>query len=275
MRRLPSSHGLTCIEVVVVVVSIGILAALAIPAIQSMRESARRGSCDYRLAQIGVAVAEYQLANAHYPAGTIAAESPVQSVPQGFHHSWVVALLPYLDQQALVEQIDPTASVYADSNSVLRETPLATVRCPSATSEATAMASNYAGITSSLEQPISEQNDGMFLLNRGVLPAELQSGQEHTLFLGEKLADRQQNLGWASGTRATLRNVARPVGEVAQMQDPLWVGGLASQHPGGVNLLMGSGRIRFYADGGDQAVLQQMARRAGGSPALADENAAL
>ncbi|QDV71094.1 hypothetical protein Poly24_48270 [Rosistilla carotiformis] len=276
MIRFAPRRALTLPEVVVVILAVTILLTLAIPTILSMRASSRRTTCEYRLVQIGVAMAEYQLANRHYPAGTIDSKTPIQNVAEGYHHNWIIALLADLDQQALADQVDPDASVYAAANAVPRETPLPIVRCPSAASNSLPTTSNYAAIYSSLELPIDEQNDGMFFQNRGVTSEEITDGLEYTLFVGEKLSDPQQDLGWISGTRSTIRNVDHPLGigpqgnpdsvDASSPQDPLWVGGLASRHAGGVNLLLGSGRVRFFATGGDQAVLQQMARRSSEPP---------
>lgn len=285
MKRSASPTAFTLVEMLVVLLAATVLLALAIPAILSMRESSRRMTCQHRLAQIGVAMAEYQLANKHYPAGTIDSQSPIRNVAEGFHQNWIVALLADLNQQPLADQIDPTASVYAQANAIPRETPLAIVRCPASASDAMPTASNYAAVYSSQELPIDEHNDGMFFQNRGVSPEEIRDGLEHTLFVGEKIVDPQTDLGWISGTRATLRNVAYPLGDGLSIaleqsraeyaENPLRVGGLASGHVGGGNLLMGSGRVRFYSVDGDQAVLQQMALRAKGLPAPVDDDAAL
>ncbi|WP_417734640.1 DUF1559 domain-containing protein [Rosistilla oblonga] len=271
MKRFSPRHGFTLTEVLVVIVAAAVLLTLALPMLLSMRENSRRMTCEYRLTQIGVAMAEYQLTNEHFPAGTIDPQSPIQNVAEGFHHNWIIALLADLDQQTLADQIDPDASVYAAANAAPRETPLAIVRCPSDASTSLPTTSNYAGIYASQEVPIDEQNDGMLFLNRGVMPEEIDGGLEYTLFVGEKLSDPAEDLGWMSGTRATIRNVGHPLGDGSHIDsiptdangepNRLWVGGLASRHPGGVNLLLGSGRVRFYSASGDQEVLQQMARR--------------
>jgi hypothetical protein len=45
---------------------------------------------------------------------------------------------------------------------------------------------------------------------------------------------------------------------------PIYVGGLASDHPGGVYLLMGSGEYQFRSASMDHQILQQIASRADG-----------
>lgn len=67
MRR--AKAGLTLVELLVVVAIIGILVGLLLPAVQATRESARRGSCQNNLKQIGLAMANFADARKRYPPG--------------------------------------------------------------------------------------------------------------------------------------------------------------------------------------------------------------
>ncbi|MCG8653654.1 MAG: DUF1559 domain-containing protein, partial [Pirellulales bacterium] len=144
----------------------------------------------------------------------------------------------------------------------------------------------YAGITGSTETPIDETNDGVFLLNRPLTDDDITDGLAHTLFVGEKLSLFEEDLGWLSGTRSSLRNVGHPINaERQRVRGPrnpnnavgaTYVGGLASDHPGGVYLLMGSGHYEFRSFSMDQKLLQQMGARADGKlPAQLRSNQAL
>jgi prepilin-type N-terminal cleavage/methylation domain-containing protein len=88
MRR----HGLTVLELLVVVAIIGILVATLLPAVQFARESARRTSCANNLRQIGLALHLYESSERCLPAG-YRQQSPT--------NSFVSAILPLLQQHRL------------------------------------------------------------------------------------------------------------------------------------------------------------------------------
>ncbi len=88
-------HAFTLVELLVVIAIIGVLVALLLPAVQSARESARRTSCNNNLKQMTLAMCNY-------------ADTYKQSFPVGEYGccwgTWLVALLPYIEQQSLFEQ---------------------------------------------------------------------------------------------------------------------------------------------------------------------------
>ena len=69
---------------------------------------------------------------------------------------------------------------------------------------------NYVGCHNGFEAPIDATNDGVFILNRAMRYEDIPDGSSNTIFLGEKLNDGMGQ-GWASGTRASLRNTGTPV----------------------------------------------------------------
>jgi prepilin-type N-terminal cleavage/methylation domain-containing protein len=265
--------GFTLVELLVVIAIIGVLMGLSIPAMQNMRELSRRSNCEQNLVRLSLALSAYASRNGQYPAGTLAASGPIQSQPKGYHHNWISGLLPMLDAANVYEAIDHGASVYDPANDEVRSLRIPTLLCPSA-SDMQVNTTCYAGIHSSIETPIDEGNDGVFPLNIAISDAEITDGISYTLFLGEKLSRFDEDLGWFSGTRSSLRNTGhainaerlrvRGVQDSTKLVTPAYVGGLASDHPGGAYLLLGSGAYRFASSTMNQVVLRQLAARADG-----------
>ncbi len=120
----------TLVELLIVITIIGILIALLLPAVQAARESARRMSCLNNLTQIGMALSNYDTAHEVLPPGTIDKQGPIHNVPKGYHISWVVQLLPYLDEQTMFRNVDFTVGAYNAKNAAVRAIELPMFVCP-------------------------------------------------------------------------------------------------------------------------------------------------
>ncbi len=207
IRRKP--FAFTLVELLVVIAIIGILVALLLPAIQASRESARRAQCTNNLRQLILAVHDYEMAHEHFPAGTIDEKGPIKNVPSGHHISWIARVLPFLEENALFEMIDMEQSAYHHTNDRARQTVVDLLICPSEPANYEPY-SNYAGCHHDAEAPIDADNRGVFFLNSKLTRDDIKDGAAYTLFIGEKRLD-DFDLGWLSGTRATLRNTGTPL----------------------------------------------------------------
>lgn len=63
-------NGFTLVELLVAIAIIGVLVGMLLPAVQSVRESARRTTCANNLRQISLAMLNYESAHQVYPSGS-------------------------------------------------------------------------------------------------------------------------------------------------------------------------------------------------------------
>ncbi len=277
--RHKSQKAFTLVELLVVIAIIGILIALLLPAVQAAREAARRTQCTNNLSQLILALQNYNMTHSVYPPGTIDEEGPIANEAQGYHHNWISQTLPYFEELNTFRHIDFSVGVYDESNAEVRKVPLATLLCPSCWSDSKdAASSSYAACHSPVETPIDTDNKGVFFLNSAVGYKDIPDGSSHTIFLGEKIVEEDDTLGWMSGTRATLRNAGTLINaeasrrnrgmaaaqEDAPKRDKLYVGGFSSRHPGGANFAFGDGSVHFLSETIDLELFQQLADRADG-----------
>jgi prepilin-type processing-associated H-X9-DG protein len=96
------------VELLVVIAIIGILVALLLPAVQAAREAARRADCLNRIKQIGLATIMYTDSRKVFPAAVITYQDKLHPTDPTYKSYWsyLIGVLPYMEQQALIDGID-------------------------------------------------------------------------------------------------------------------------------------------------------------------------
>ncbi len=297
------SRGFTLIELLVVIAIIAVLIALLLPAVQAAREAARRSQCVNNLMQVVLATKNYESAHEVLPPGSTNPTGPIANKPTGMHHNWVSQILPFIELKNVNRNINFNVSVYNPENATVRNVVLNSFLCPSdgrgnGGSNIPAGIS-YAGNHHDTEAPIDTTNHGVFFLNSKVRYEDIQDGSSHTIFVGEHFRE-PGDLGWASGTRATLRNSghiignnrpaflpvspspatvpppsdddsavakgsSKPKAAAAKPEAPADpVGGYGSYHPGGANFAFGDGSVKFLKSSISPRIFQFLSNRSDG-----------
>lgn len=106
MTQVKRQRGFTLIELLVVIAIIAVLIALLLPAVQQVREAARRTQCKNNLKQFGLALHNYHDVHRCFPMGYLGRDVRVISNNNNRQFGWGAYLLPYIEQNALYAQID-------------------------------------------------------------------------------------------------------------------------------------------------------------------------
>ncbi len=128
-------RGLTWVELVVVVGVIGVLIALLLPAVQTVREASRRAACIDNMMQLGTALHNYASRSQTFPAASHVTRDASGRITAVDGWSWVMQILPEMENRAVYGMVDMQADRPGDTSKPgvqsLLNTQIGELLCPS------------------------------------------------------------------------------------------------------------------------------------------------
>ncbi len=289
-------RAFTLVELLVVIAIIGVLVALLLPAVQQAREAARRMHCVNNMKQIGLAMHQYHDAHARFPYAVTTCCTP----PGG---TWVVLLLPHLEQQNLHDQFDLSLTMTDPVHTEPIQQVISTFICPTDGGPGNAvldgrfqhnaprMLGLWYPVSMGPTQPdqcpfcsatwccqgnnygTNPPGNSVGMFGRHALPevrfGDVTDGLSNTFMSGETLPRHCIfNGAYATNfpvypTTIPLNTMEEDMGESGQWFRTC---GFKSLHPGGANFLMGDASVHFVSETMDYRLYNNLGTREGGEP---------
>jgi prepilin-type N-terminal cleavage/methylation domain-containing protein/prepilin-type processing-associated H-X9-DG protein len=276
-----SRHAFTLIELLVVIAIIAILIGLLLPAVQKVREAAARMSCQNNLKQIGLALHNYASANdSKLPPTRV-------NVPSNKFRAWTPIVVSYVEQDNVARQWDMNTRWDQGSNLVLAQVKMKVFMCPSAPEDRPAPVQPALGpcdylafhrirprfyAANNLPVPPAELDGAMHITNHTRL-TDITDGTSQTILITEDAGQPASYIlgratgnvlpegrGWADpdGTSGSLDGSHPTTGAINGSSITGAAGATCimncnnysepySFHPGGINVCMADGSVRFIS----------------------------
>ncbi len=128
-------QGFTLVELLVVIAIIGILIGMLLPAVQQVREAARRTQCMNNVRQLALAALNFESAHMHFPTAGDCSDSyhdPNQYFRPAYdfeNAGWMFQVLPFIEQANLEKRRRPDG--WWNGSPAMVENPVPAFNCPS------------------------------------------------------------------------------------------------------------------------------------------------
>lgn len=237
------------------VITVAVGTALLLPAVQQAREAARRTQSRNNLKQIALALHNFADVYQSFPAGTHLNEKlkPEERL------SWMAAILPFVEQNALYQSIDFEEAWDDDTNRKAAEIRVPIFLNPGSVAAAVGPAeTHYVGIAGLGKDapmlPVTSNRAGVFGYNRKTRFRDITDGTSNTMMTSEATGDFGP---WISGGNATIR----PFSKKPYINGPDGIGG---PYTGGCHIGLADGSVRFVSENVDPTIVERLAAIADG-----------
>lgn len=225
MSYLRKRRAFTLVELLVVIAIIGVLVGMLLPAVQQVREAARRTACKNNLRQLALALHNYESALMQFPPGYAYISGADYAANTGYpigaadaNHlgqAWGAYILPQIEQGNLYNQVDFRLPGFDAANLQARENHIPSFLCPTdfwsddnfvvrdetvtpvERYAAASYCANWGPATGVVETPgdssddwnldaTPDRSEGPFFRNSKTRFAHITDGSSNTLALGER-----------------------------------------------------------------------------------------
>jgi len=287
----------TLVELLVVIAIIAMLVTLLLPAVQAAREAARRAQCSNNLRNWSLGCLNYESATGLFPYGTGYSPPPGDRGKPSYNGiGWMVHTLPFVEEQALFDRIQPYFKGEFGAKQGLNHPDLAAIvttqfdllYCPSDGSSLPLLteqwqwkgtpvaASNYKGVMGDNEMAKTSSFGGNPFCNQGQVECtgmiwrvsglwkrkikNVTDGTSKTMLIGEDVTAHNWHAMWAFSNGDSGSTYAPLNYKPATPEPETWwdMRGFRSDHPGGAHFANVDGSVRFLQEDITQQVYRAM-----------------
>ena len=257
-------RGMTLVELLVVVMIVAVLVAILLPAVQSVREAARRTSCMNNLRNMGCALHGHLLAHGVFPYGCL--EWKVGKGGAKRCLAWNGFILPWMEERAAAGRLRIDRPYDHADNVPAGSMGISVFMCPSADRSGELVdglgRTDYGGIAG--ERIASGPLAGPLVHEKRFRQSDIPDGISKTLFVGECSLGAWSDGQWINGRNLFEQAFAVNSTSAYDARRGIWIDDeLRSRHPSGALALAGDGAVHFLSDSLSLNVLAALCTRAG------------
>ena len=226
----------------VLVICIGVVAALVLPAFLKAPEASRRFVCNENIRNLGLALDEYETQYGMMP--------PAYTVDANGNrlHSWRTLILPYMGHQQLYDRIDLSKPWDDPVNAAARQTAIEFFTCPAAADDgAAANRTSYVVIV---------DKAALFTGSEPKAMADVTDGAANTL-LAIEIPPGGPAIEWMEPRDLSPQELVERLSKA----------GNESSHYDGFHVMFADGRTNFFPNNVDLEQLKAVISRSGGEVA--------